>query len=71
MLRCYVFFSVLMGFFAERILGQTERPADIVRRRVEQAGYDQTDAVDLLNYDLSFILKFVYKSQLLGPAVRS
>ncbi|KAF8233382.1 L domain-like protein [Tricholoma matsutake] len=51
----------------ERILGQTERPADIVRRRVEQAGYDQSDAAELLNGDLSFILKFVYKSQLLGP----
>lgn len=54
----------------ERILAQTERPADIVRRRLEQAGYDPVDGIELLGGDLSFLLKFVYKSQLLGPAVR-
>ncbi|KAF5386069.1 hypothetical protein D9615_002687 [Tricholomella constricta] len=53
----------------ERILGQTERPADIVRRRLEQAGYDPADGLELLGGEgLSFLLKFVYKSQLLGPA---
>ncbi|KAJ7585096.1 adenylate cyclase [Mycena floridula] len=53
----------------ERILASTERPADIVRRRLEQAGYDIADGLELLGGDgLSFLLKFVYKSQLLGPA---
>ncbi|KAJ6456413.1 adenylate cyclase [Mycena sanguinolenta] len=53
----------------ERILAQTERPADIVRRRLEQAGYDETDGQDLLGgAGLSFLLKFVYKSLYLGPA---
>ncbi|KAF8069885.1 adenylate cyclase [Lyophyllum atratum] len=52
----------------ERILGQAERPADIVRRRLEQAGYDPVDGLELLGGEgLSFLLKFVYKSQLLGP----
>ncbi|KAI0301034.1 hypothetical protein B0F90DRAFT_1810245 [Multifurca ochricompacta] len=49
----------------ERMLAQTERPADIVRRRLEQAGYDVADG------DLSFLMKFVYKSTVLGPAVSS
>ncbi|KAJ7665868.1 hypothetical protein DFH06DRAFT_261547 [Mycena polygramma] len=53
----------------ERILAQTERPADIVRRRLEQAGYDETDGQDLLGgAGLAFLLKFVYKSLFLGPA---
>ncbi|KAJ7600616.1 hypothetical protein C8J56DRAFT_1010451 [Mycena floridula] len=53
----------------ERILASTERPADIVRRRLEQAGYEIADGLELLGGDgLSFLLKFVYKSQLLGPA---
>ncbi|KAF7376679.1 Adenylate cyclase [Mycena sanguinolenta] len=53
----------------ERILAQTERPADIVRRRLEQAGYDETDGLDLLGgAGPSFLLKFVYKSLFLGPA---
>ncbi|KAJ7131617.1 hypothetical protein C8R46DRAFT_924202 [Mycena filopes] len=54
----------------ERILAQTERPADIVRRRLEQAGYDEADGQDLLGgAGLSFLLKFVYKSLFLGPAM--
>ncbi|KAJ3841453.1 hypothetical protein EV361DRAFT_192838 [Lentinula raphanica] len=53
----------------ERILTQTERPADIVRRRLEQAGYDVSDGFELLGGEgLSFLLKFVYKSQVFGPA---
>ncbi|KAF5333017.1 hypothetical protein D9758_015183 [Tetrapyrgos nigripes] len=52
----------------ERLLGPTERPADIVRRRLEMAGYDLADGMELLGQEgLSFLLKFVYKSQLLGP----
>ncbi|KAI0267046.1 hypothetical protein BC834DRAFT_822775 [Gloeopeniophorella convolvens] len=55
----------------ERMLAQTERPADIVRRRLEQAGYDVADGLDMLGgEDLSFLMKFVYKSNVLGPAVR-
>ncbi len=52
------------------MLGQTERPADIVRRRLEQAGYDAADGLELIGAeDITFLLKFVYKSQLLGPVV--
>ena len=52
------------------MLAQTERPADIVRRRLEQAGYDVADGLDTLGEgDLSFLMKFVYKSTVLGPAV--
>jgi hypothetical protein len=40
-----------------------ERPADIVRRRLEQAGYDVTDGWRLLSESsLSFLLRFTYKS---------
>ncbi|KAJ7729366.1 adenylate cyclase, partial [Mycena olivaceomarginata] len=45
----------------ERILAQTERPADIVRRRLEQAGYDETDGQDLLGgAGLAFLLKVYF-----------
>lgn len=53
------------------MLAQTERPADIVRRRLDQAGYDVADGLDTLGEgDLSFLMKFVYKSTVLGPTVR-
>jgi adenylate cyclase len=52
------------------MLAQTERPADIVRRRLEQAGYDPIDGHELLGENVSFLLKFVYKSHFLGPTVR-
>ncbi|KAF7977720.1 hypothetical protein HWV62_2778 [Athelia sp. TMB] len=53
----------------ERVLAQTEKPADIVRRRLEQAGYDIADNLPMLGAeDISFLMKFVYKTQLLGPA---
>ncbi|TBU25159.1 adenylate cyclase-like protein [Dichomitus squalens] len=52
----------------ERVLAPTERPADIVRRRLEQAGYDIADGLDMLGADdIQFLLKFVYKSNVLGP----
>jgi adenylate cyclase len=52
------------------MLAQTERPADIVRRRLEQVGYDVADGIDTLGEgDLNFLMKFVYKSTVLGPAV--
>jgi hypothetical protein len=61
----------VLSFEVERILVQMERPADIVRRRLEQAGYDEADGHDLLGgAGLAFLLKFVYKSLYLGPAVR-
>jgi adenylate cyclase len=55
---------------AERVLAQTEKPADIVRRRLEQAGFDVADGLDrIAKDDISFLLKFQYKTQLLGAAV--
>ncbi|KAG1751292.1 uncharacterized protein EDB91DRAFT_598835 [Suillus paluster] len=52
----------------ERVLAPTERPAAIVIRRLEQAGYDQADSLAFLGAeDMTFLMKFVYKSQLLGP----
>jgi adenylate cyclase len=54
----------------ERVLAMTERPADIMRRRLEQAGYTSADGLDMLGADdMRFLLTFVYKSTLLGPAV--
>lgn len=56
----------------ERVLAMTERPGDIMRRRLEQAGYTAADGLDMLGAeDMRFLLTFVYKSTLLGPAVRS
>ncbi|KAJ6604029.1 hypothetical protein B0H10DRAFT_1821629 [Mycena sp. CBHHK59/15] len=56
----------------ERILAPTERPAHILRRRLEQAGYDATDSYNLLGgagtAGVPFLLKFMYKSQFLGSA---
>ncbi|KAI6121838.1 hypothetical protein F5141DRAFT_538234 [Pisolithus sp. B1] len=53
----------------ERVLAPTERPAAITRRRLEQAGYDQADSLDYIAAeDMTFLLKFVYKSQLLGAS---
>ena len=66
----FVYYSDADEFLSERILAQTERPADIVRRRLEQVGYDFADGLDLLGAeDITFLMKFVYKTQLLGPAV--
>lgn len=63
-------FGLICGHVAERVLAPTERPANIVRRRLEQAGYDQADGLDVLGADdLAFLLRFVYKSEVLGPVV--
>ena len=57
---------------SERVLAPTERPAAITRRRLEQAGYDQLDSLDYLAAeDMTFLLKFVYKSQLLATVCPS
>ncbi|KAJ6503863.1 adenylate cyclase [Mycena sanguinolenta] len=58
----------------ERILKPSERPANIVRRCLQQAGYDESDgdggvgrgAVGLPS--VPFLLKFIYRSEFLGPA---
>lgn len=48
----------------------TEKPAAIVRKRLEQAGYTEADGLDSLGGDdIQFLMKFVYKSSALGPAV--
>ncbi|KAJ8592062.1 hypothetical protein M405DRAFT_880175, partial [Rhizopogon salebrosus TDB-379] len=52
----------------ERVLAPTKRPAAIVMRRLQQAGYDQADSLAFLcAEDMTFLVKLVYKSQLLGP----
>ncbi|KIK61419.1 hypothetical protein GYMLUDRAFT_225109 [Collybiopsis luxurians FD-317 M1] len=62
----------LMERGRERILGQRERPADIIRRRSEQAGYDLSDSLELLGEDRSgFLMKFTYKSQVFGVMEQS
>jgi adenylate cyclase len=54
-------------FLTERILNLNERPADIIKLRMKQAGYDTDDGAHLLGIEsLSILLKFVYKSQLLA-----
>ena len=51
-------------------MGMTEKPAAIVRKRLEQAGYTEADGLDSLGGDdIQFLMKFVYKSSALGPAV--
>ncbi|KAJ7025687.1 adenylate cyclase [Mycena alexandri] len=55
----------------ERLLKQSARPAHILKTALEQAGYDETDGYDLLGGagmpEVPFLLKFVYRSQFLGP----
>lgn len=52
------------------MLALTEKPILIVRRRLAQAGYDSADGLDMLGADdIQFLMKFVYKSNVLGPAV--
>ncbi|EJD52319.1 L domain-like protein [Auricularia subglabra TFB-10046 SS5] len=47
----------------ERILTATERPAAILKRRLEQIGYDPADNVERLgSEEISFVLRFVFKS---------
>lgn len=48
----------------------TEKPATIVRRRLEQEGWDPIDDFrGLAVEDMQYLMKFVYKSNVLGPAV--
>jgi hypothetical protein len=63
--------SPFLTLFLERVLAPTEKPAHIVRRRLEQAGFDVKDRLDQIGKeDIPFLLKFQYKSQLLGENVR-
>ncbi|KAH9931177.1 adenylate cyclase-like protein [Epithele typhae] len=51
----------------ERVLASTERPADIVRRRLLQAGYEESDGLNTIGSgDIRFLLKFIYRSAVLG-----
>jgi adenylate cyclase len=53
--------------FLERLLAPAEQPAMIVKRRLEQAGYEIVDKLDELGAaDLGFLMKFVFKSVRLG-----
>ena len=52
------------------MLAPTERPADLVRRRLEQAGYEPADGLPSLGSDeIGFLIKFIYKSDFVGDAV--
>ncbi|KAJ8594114.1 hypothetical protein M405DRAFT_878960 [Rhizopogon salebrosus TDB-379] len=52
----------------ERVLAPTERLAAIVIRRLQQAGYDQAHSLAFLGADdMTFLMKFLSRSQLLGP----
>ncbi|KAG8696571.1 cysteinyl-tRNA synthetase, partial [Ceratobasidium sp. 394] len=55
----------------ERALANQERPALIMRRRLEQAGYDDIDQLETIGgEDLRFLLRFVYRSvDLGGPGI--
>ena len=60
----------MFAFCSERVLAPTERPADLVRRRLEQAGYEPADGLQALgSEEIGFLIKFIYKSNFLGDAV--
>jgi len=49
------------------MLGPKECPAQLVKMKMEQAGYDAEDSQQLLGPEsLSILLKFYYKSQSLA-----
>ncbi|CAE6472561.1 unnamed protein product [Rhizoctonia solani] len=51
----------------ERALGNIEKPALIMRRRLEQAGYDEMDQLEIIGgEDLRFLLRFIFRSVNLG-----
>ncbi|CAE6507918.1 unnamed protein product [Rhizoctonia solani] len=51
----------------ERVLGNIEKPALIMRRRLEQAGYDEMDQLEIIGgEDLRFLLRFIFRSVNLG-----
>ncbi|KAF7321854.1 Adenylate cyclase [Mycena kentingensis (nom. inval.)] len=52
----------------ERRLRKSERPADILRKCLLKAGYDETDGYELHGSGVPFLVRFVYRSQFLGSA---
>lgn len=57
----------LTVLFLERVLGPNEKPAAIVKLRMEQAGYTVEDGNHLMGPEnLAILLRFVYKDQLLA-----
>lgn len=47
----------------ERMLNNTERPLEIVRKRLEQAGYEPSDGLSILgNEDVGYLMRFYWKS---------
>ncbi|KAG6835940.1 hypothetical protein H0H93_013157 [Arthromyces matolae] len=52
----------------ERLLGMTEKPAALIKRRLEHHGYDANDGLILLKGDrLSFLIRFIYRSIIFTP----
>ncbi|KAG6815266.1 hypothetical protein H0H87_003447 [Tephrocybe sp. NHM501043] len=52
----------------EMLLGMTEKPANIIKRRLEHHGYDANDGIILLRGErLSFLIRFIYRSILFSP----
>lgn len=59
--------SQYFSSFLVRVLGGKEKPADIVRKILEQAGYEPSDILDWAGHEnLSYLYKIDFKSQLLG-----
>ncbi|KZT43551.1 PP2C-domain-containing protein [Sistotremastrum suecicum HHB10207 ss-3] len=51
----------------DRLLAPIEKPALIVKRRLEQAGYEMADGIESLGAEeIGFLLRFVFKSVRLG-----
>ncbi|KAG6810688.1 hypothetical protein H0H92_010744 [Tricholoma furcatifolium] len=52
----------------ERLLGMTEKPAGLIKRRLEHHGYYANDGLILLPGDkLSFLIRFIYRSIVFAP----
>ena len=51
-------------------MASTEKPANIVRKRLMEAGFDEADDLTALGVeDIQYLMKFVYKSNVLGRTV--
>ncbi|KAF8583086.1 hypothetical protein K439DRAFT_1390922 [Ramaria rubella] len=51
----------------ERLLAPSEMPAPILQRRLELAGYNEKDGLQIVGAsDIQFLLKFIFKSERLG-----
>ena len=47
-----------------------EKPANIVRKRLMEAGYEEADGLHVIGMeDIQYLMKFVYKSNVLGRTV--